>query len=109
MVVVLREMTGTGTLAATTDFDPLEALTLQTDIAQATGAEQALGPTIDAVLRIIEHAIPFDAAEVLLWQADSQTLRTVSRSTRLSATGSLIPPEAQEQATVAVGEGWEHR
>src|SRR5690606_9256623 len=101
-----REMTGTGTLAATTDFDPLEALTLQTDIAQATGAEQALGPTIDAVLRIIEHAIPFDAAEVLLWQADSQTLRTGSRSTRLSASGSLSPAVAQEHATVAVGEGY---
>ena len=106
MVVVLREMTGTGTLAAPTDFDPLEALTLQTDIAQAAGAEQGLAPTIDAVLRIVERAIPFDAAEVLLWQADSQTLRTVGRFTQLTATGSLIPPEAQEQATVAVGEGY---
>ena len=105
MIVVLREMTG-ATPYATAEFDPLRALTLQTDIAQAAGAEQALGPTIAALLRIIEQAVPYDAAEVLLWHAESQVLRTVGRAATLSPTGSLIPPEEQEQADCPVGEGY---
>lgn len=105
MVVVLREMTG-ATPYASAEYDPLRALTLQTDLAQAAGADQPLGPTIDALLRIIEQAVPFDSAEVLLWHAESQVLRTVGRSNKLSATGSLIPPEAQEPADCPVGEGY---
>lgn len=105
VVVVMREMTGAARQAAT-DFDPLRALMLQTDIAVTVGAGQALGPTIDGLLRIIEQAVPYDAAEVLLWHAESQTLRTVGRTAKLSVTGSLIPPEDQEQVACAVGEGY---
>ncbi len=105
MVVVLRELTAAAPHAAT-ELDPLRALTLQTDLAQAAGADQVLGPTIDALLRVIEQAVPFDQAEVLLWHAETQTLRVVGRSAKLSATGSLILPEDQEPVAIPVGEGY---
>ncbi|MCC6800289.1 MAG: GAF domain-containing protein, partial [Anaerolineae bacterium] len=105
MVVILRELSAATSLAAT-ELDPLRALTLQTDLAQTVSVDQVLGPTVDALLRVVEQAVPFDQAEVLLWHAETQTLRVVGRSAKLSATGSLIPPEDQEQVAIPVGEGY---
>ena len=76
MVVVMRELTAAGTHVYT-EFDPLRALAILGDISDAVGTGADLYTTIEAVLRSGEQSITYDAAQILVWDADSDTLRSM--------------------------------
>ncbi len=74
MVVVMREgLAGGG--SSITDFDPLRAMAITTDISQVVGAGLTLSATIEGILRTVHDVIAFERAEITLWQPETQTLR----------------------------------
>ncbi|MBN1963023.1 MAG: GAF domain-containing protein, partial [Anaerolineae bacterium] len=105
MVVVMRELTAAA-LPIVTDFDPLRALAIQSDISRAVGAGLDLDATVDAILRAIEQSILFDSAEITLWHADTETLRPIGPAARRTPTGSLIVSPHQSPVEYRAGEGY---
>ncbi len=105
MVLVMREM-GANAAPAFSDFDPLRALAILSDISQAVGARLDLDATIDATLRSIEQSIAFHSAEVTLWYPESQTLRPVGRGVVRTPTGRLMLTDQSSHESYRVGEGY---
>ncbi len=73
MIVVLREQ-GATAVQTYTEFDPLRALTILNDMGQVVGSGLDLVSAVDAILHSLDQSIPFDAAELTLWDEDAQML-----------------------------------
>ncbi|WP_119068837.1 GAF domain-containing protein [Aggregatilinea lenta] len=97
MLVVMREG-GRGGIS-TTDFDPLRAMAIATDISQVVGAGLTLSATIEGILRTIRPAVAFERAEITLWQPESQTLR-------IAGEVGESPPERSGPPIYQLGEGY---
>ncbi len=95
MVVVMRELTAAA-LQSYTEFDPLRAVAIMTDISHAVGSGLDLDTTIETILRSVGQSISFDNAEVTLWNADTQTLRPLRNLTETDG----------EEIIYQVGEGY---
>jgi PAS domain S-box-containing protein len=72
MVVVMRELTSPN--AGREMLDPTHALILVGDAVQLLSSNMPLEEALDEVLRLIENVIPFDVAEVNLWDSSLQIL-----------------------------------
>lgn len=105
LVVIMREVTADA-LQAYSEFDPIKALTIMSDISQIVGTELELDSTVDSILRSVEQVVKFDSAEMTLWQTESQTLQPVGRSAVLTSTGSLVLPDEQVEPVRELGEGY---
>lgn len=104
-VVVMRERTA-ATLQTYTEFDPLRALAILHDISRAAGGGLDLTATVDMVLRSIEDAIHYDAAEITLWQPETRTLHPVGRGRVRTPTGTLTRAGEQPDVEYRAGEGY---
>lgn len=105
MVVVMRELTGSGAPSYTA-FDPLRALAILGDIGDAIGTGSELHVAADAVLQSLEKSIEFDAAQVSLWDAEAETLQCVKQRVVRTPTGSLVPPARRQQQAYDVEAGY---
>jgi PAS domain S-box-containing protein len=77
MVVVMRELTSPN--AGRTALDPTRALILVGDAVQLLSSNMPLSEALDEVLRLVHDLIPFDVAEVNLWDAALQILTPYGR------------------------------
>jgi GAF domain-containing protein len=77
MVVVMRELTSPN--AGRTALDPTQALILVGDAVQLLSSNMPLSEALDEVLRLVHDVIPFDVAEVNLWDSALQILTPFGR------------------------------
>ncbi len=105
IIVVMREAGGER-VTAYTEYDPLIALAIMAEISEMTGQNPHLENATEAVVRALEPAVTFDAAEITLWDAESETLRPITYSAVRSSTGQLIAPEEAGETVYRVGEGY---
>jgi len=105
MVVVMREMTSRA-LPTYTEFDPLRALAIVSEISHTAGVTLDLNTMLNAILRSLEPAIAYDGAEIALWDAATGTLRSAARSAVRAPTGALIPPGNRPDTVYRPGEGY---
>ena len=105
MVVVMREMTARA-LPPYSEFDPLRALAIMSDISQTVGVTLDLDAVLNAILQGLEASIAYDGAEIALWDAPAGVLRPAMRSAVRTPTGSLIPPDDKLDAVYQPGEGY---
>ncbi len=104
-IVVMRELHADAVMTYT-DYDPLRALAIITEISEASGKDMNLNATVEAIIRAVEPAVKFDAAEVTLWSPETETLRPVARNLIRTQTGRLIPPEDIAGISYRLGEGY---
>ncbi len=108
IVVVMREAGGER-VASYTEYDPLIALAIMAEVSEVTGQSPELNKAVETIVRALEPAIRFEAAEVTLWDETTETLHPIAYSTVRSSTGQLIAPEEQSETVYRVGEsytGW---
>ncbi len=105
MVIVMREMTASA-FQAYTDFDPLRALAILSDISQGVGAGLDMEAMLRLIFRSMEQAIKFDSAETTLWQPQTRTLRSAGRIVVRTVTGALAPSTEFPESVYEVGEGY---
>ena len=77
MVVVMRELTSPSARRAA--LDPTQALILVSDAVQLLRSSMPLSEALDEVLRLVHKVIPFDVAEVNLWDSALQILTPFGR------------------------------
>ncbi|PJF31537.1 MAG: hypothetical protein CUN51_04195 [Candidatus Thermofonsia Clade 1 bacterium] len=77
MVVVMRELTSPN--AQREALDPTHALILVSDVVQLLGGSLPLQEALDEALRLIQDVIPFDVAEINLWDSALQILTPYGR------------------------------
>ncbi|MBN1203181.1 MAG: GAF domain-containing protein [Anaerolineae bacterium] len=103
MVVVMREVSARAAMQPLTDFDPLRAMAILSDISSAVGAGLDLDAIVNVVLDGVARSIAYDGAEITLWQPETKTLCPVA------VLGDHIAAnEATDQTSLsyAVGEGY---
>jgi PAS domain S-box-containing protein len=98
MVVVMREG-GAGGGGGKTDYDPLRAMSIATDISQVVGSGLTLSATIEGILRTVRPVVAFERAEICLWQPETQTLRVAGEA-------GDPPPEREGPPVYQLGEGY---
>lgn len=77
MVVVLRELAAASYTPSM--LDPVKAMTVASEIAAIVSAQYRMDEMLDAILTAIGTAIPYDVAEITLWDEDLQILRSKGR------------------------------
>lgn len=77
MVVVMRELTSPS--AGRAALDPTHALIVVSDAVQLLSSNMPLSEALDEVLRLVHNVIPFDVAEVNLWDSALQILTPYGR------------------------------
>ncbi len=102
MILVMREL-GVTAAPAFSDFDPLRALAILSDISQAVGSRLDLESTIDATLRSIEQSITFNSAEVTLWYPE---IADAAAGRAQCGTHANRPPDADRAAINRIVTGW---
>jgi len=105
IVVVMREMTSRA-LPAYSEYDPLRALAIVSELSHTVGITLDLDTVLNAVLHSLEPAIAYDGAEIALWDAATGTLRSAARSAVRAPTGALIPPGNRPDTVSRPGEGY---
>ncbi|NLX08376.1 MAG: GAF domain-containing protein [Chloroflexi bacterium] len=105
MVVVMREVNAAAAQSYL-DFDPVRALSVMADVGQATVAAQDLDSAADLILRHVGQAVPFDRAELTLWQPETQTLKPLGRAQHAFKTGLLNSPEKEAETAYPLDEGY---
>ncbi len=77
MVVVMREL-----LSPTYDkraLDPVQAMNVVSEITQTISGSLKLDQTLDSILNSVGSVVPFDAAEITLWDEDLRILRPLGQ------------------------------
>ncbi|PJF33975.1 MAG: hypothetical protein CUN49_17255, partial [Candidatus Thermofonsia Clade 1 bacterium] len=77
MVVVMRELTSPN--AGRETLDPTRALILVSDAVKLLSSTIPLSEALNEVLRLVQDVIPFDIAEINLWDSALQILTPYSR------------------------------
>src|SRR5439155_2909901 len=77
MVIVMREL-----VTATYDkgaLDPVQAMNVVSEITQTISRSLKLDQTLDSILNSVGSVVPFDAAEITLWDEDLRILRPLGQ------------------------------
>ncbi len=100
-IVVMREEAPLPTLGREERGDP-KALQVLSEVTRTINASLELFPTLDATLDGIQHLIPYDAAQICLWDQEQEQLHVAARA----GTSAYVQAIQNEALSFGLDEGY---